>query len=514
MGALRINYNFQADFAHSNLLKTERNLNSSIEKLSTGYRINSAKDDAAGLFIADQLNLVANALDQGVRNAQDGISAAQIAETTLAQIYDKLISIYTKAEQAANDTNATINRQALQEDINKLIDAIDRIAASAEFNGKKLLNGTFKNQYIHYGPRADQKLTISIDSARATDLAAYTIKGQGGTTGHASKGLTSLIKDTVYEFNSASDTIAIQGVDLTSAVLAAQGDDTLTDASIIAQVINSNAELQAKGITAAANNKSVAGTAFGTHNTGDDNLTINIYVGPDITADIALSFASNTTINAQNLADLINSQAQDRGVAITASVDAADRLVLTTDNGETIAVEVSVGTSGNDFDLNKLIDVGTAISVAAGSKGSAVKVGDLHVFGDNAYGYNFTGVSINGEGLGVQATNVADKSSLDTSVKVDNNADAEFSLRIIDTIIKKIDKQRANLGSIQINLETIIQNNEFSAVQQREAESRIRNVDFAKEMANFTRYQTLMQSGMAMMAQANQLPQMVLQLLR
>ncbi|HIQ24542.1 MAG TPA: flagellin, partial [Persephonella sp.] len=119
-----------------------------------------------------------------------------------------------------------------------------------------------------------------------------------------------------------------------------------------------------------------------------------------------------------------------------------------------------------------------------------------------------------GEGLGVQAANVADKSSLDTSVKVDNNANAEFSLRVIDTIIKKIDKQRANLGSIQINLETIIQNNEFSAVQQREAESRIRNVDFAKEMANFTRYQTLMQSGMAMMAQANQLPQMVLQLLR
>ena len=514
MGVLRISYNFQADFAHANLLKTERNLNSSVEKLSTGYRINSAKDDAAGLFIADQLNLVANALDQGVRNSQDGISAAQIAETTLAQIYDKLVSIYTKAEQAANDTNNTINRQALQEDINKLIDAIDRVAASAEFNGKKLLDGMFKNQYIHYGPRADQKLTISVDSARATDLAAYTIKGQGGTTGAVDKALASSVDVTVYEFNSASDTIAIQGVNLTSAVAVAQGDKTLTDASVIAKVINSNAELQTKGITAAANNESVGGTAFGTHNTASGNLTIKMYVGPEMSADITLSFASNTTINAQNLADLINSQAQDKGIAIAASVDAADRLVVITDNGETIGVEVTVELGGASFDLNKLINVGGTQNVIEGNTGSAVKVGNLQVFGDSAYGYNFSGVSVSEEGLGVQAANVADKSSLDTSVKVDTNANSEFSLRVIDTIIRKIGKQRANLGSIQINLETIIQNNEFSAVQQREAESRIRNVDFAKEMASFTRYQTLMQSGMAMMAQANQLPQMVLQLLR
>jgi len=368
MGTLRINYNFQADFAHTNLLKTERNLNSSIEKLSTGYRINSAKDDAAGLFIADQLNLVANALDQGVRNAQDGISAAQIAETTLAQIYDKLVSIYTKAEQAANDTNNAINREALQQDINSLIDAIDRIADAAEFNGRKLLDGTFKNQYIHYGPRADQKLTISVDSARAADLAAYTIKGQGGASADAAKSLAALIDGTVYEFDSTTDKVVIQGVDLTDTVKQKQGDGTMTDASVIADVINTNPELQKKGITAAATNESVAEVAFGEHNTSKGALTINIYVGPELNADITLSFASNTTITAQSLADLINSQAQDKGVAITATVDAADRLVLTTDNGETIAVEVTVGDNGSAFDLKKIIntDGATSTEVAAG----------------------------------------------------------------------------------------------------------------------------------------------------
>ncbi len=157
--ALRINYNYQADFTHVNLLKTERNLNTALERLSTGYRINSAKDDAAGLFIADQLKLVANALDQGARNAQDGISAAQIAESSLAQIYDKLVTMYTKAEQAASDTNDPNARAALQGDIQKLVDAIDKISSTAEFNGLKLLDGSFKNKVIHFGPRADQNLT-------------------------------------------------------------------------------------------------------------------------------------------------------------------------------------------------------------------------------------------------------------------------------------------------------------------------------------------------------------------
>ncbi|NPA12487.1 MAG: flagellin [Aquificae bacterium] len=510
--ALRINYNYQAEFGHVNILKTERNLNTSLERLETGYRINSAKDDAAGLFIADQLNLVASALDQGVRNAQDGISAAQIAETTLAQIYDKLVSIYTKAEQAANDTNSALNRDALQEDIDKLIDAIDRIAKSSEFNGKKLLDGSFKSQYIHYGPRADQKLSISIDSATAEDLAAYTIKGNGKATGDGGKDLATLIDGTDYEFDSATDKVVIQGVDLTTAIKNSVGDGSLTDASVIAKHINGDPDLKMKDITASATNTSVAGAEFGVHNTGNDTLTIKIYVGPETDeADITLNFDKNTTITGDVLVDLINSNADN--LPIEASLDEAGRVVLTTENGETIAVEVTVGANGNEFDLNKLINLGAETKVSAGSTGSAVKVGDLHVFGSNAYGYDFTGLSTTDTGLGVNATDSSSKTSLET-IKVDTNANAEYSLKVIDNIIKKVDRMRANLGSIQINLETIIQNNEFSAVQQREAESRIRNVDFAKEMANFTRYQTLMQSGMAMMAQANQLPQMVLQLLR
>jgi flagellin len=503
--ALRINYNFQAEFGHVNILKTERNLNTSLERLETGYRINSAKDDAAGLFIADQLNLVASALDQGVRNSQDGISAAQIAETSLSQIYDKLVTIYTKAEQAANDTNASLNRKALQGDIDQLIDAIDRIAKATEFNGKKLLNGDFKNQYIHYGPRADQKLSISIDSATASDLGAYAVKGNGQAVSSNTQGLTTLLTNNADFKYTTTDTISIQGVNLESAFTSGQ----MIDAKTLADAINKNGELQAKGIEASATNKSTAANTFSTISIGTGGLTINVYVGPETTADFTLTYAQGSSLSLTQLIDDINTKAKENNLNLIAK-DEGGKLVLETE-GETIALEVVAGT-GTTVDLSTLLE-GASGSVNNGT-GSAVKVGDLTILSAESFAYDFTGVSTTSAGLGVNPTGTAAHESLRANAKVDTNANAEYTMKLINAIIKKVDKMRADLGSIQINLETIIQNNEFSAVQTREAESRIRNVDFAKEMANFTKQQTLMQSGMAMLAQANQLPQLVLQLLR
>ncbi|WP_457626273.1 flagellin N-terminal helical domain-containing protein [Persephonella sp.] len=507
--ALRINYNFQAEFGHVNILKTERNLNTSLERLETGYRINSAKDDAAGLFIADQLNLVASALDQGVRNSQDGISAAQIAETSLAQIYDKLVTIYTKAEQAANDTNASLNRKALQGDIDQLIDAIDRIAKATEFNGKKLLNGDFKNQYIHYGPRADQKLSISIDSATASDLGAYAVKGDGQAVSSNTQGLTTLLTNNADFKYTTTDTISIQGVDLESAFTSGQ----MIDAKTLADAINKNGELQAKGIEASATNKSTAGTAFSTVTIGTGGLTIDVYVGPETTADFTLTYASGSSLSLTQLIDDINTKAKENNLNLVAKEEGG-KLVLETE-GETIALEVTAGATGTTWtvDLATLLEDASG-TVSGGNTGSAVKVGDLTILSAESFAYDFTGVSTTSAGLGLAATGTAAHESLRANAKVDTNANAEYTMKLINAIIKKVDKMRADLGSIQINLETIIQNNEFSAVQTREAESRIRNVDFAKEMANFTKQQTLMQSGMAMLAQANQLPQLVLQLLR
>ncbi|MEZ0323916.1 MAG: flagellin [Hydrogenothermaceae bacterium] len=284
--AMRINYNYSSDFTLVNLNNTELQQNKSLERLSTGYRINRAADDAAGYFISNQLKTYALSLQQGTRNANDGISIAQIAQGALQQVYNILNDIKTKAIQAANSSDNT-SRGQIQQDINMLVDAISKIFKDTEFNGLKIFSsGTAQVFTIHYGGRVDQELVVTTATAAAT-----------------------------------------------------------------------------------------AGT--GTNNASTVTIGNTLY-----TIDVTSQTAANATVSA------------------------------------------------------------------------------------------------------------------------------------VDALIKAVDDVAAKFGSYQIELERIIANNEIARVNTSEAESRIRNVDMANEMANFTRLQILMQSGTAMLAQANAKNQLVLQLLR
>ncbi|SNR82012.1 flagellin [Desulfurobacterium atlanticum] len=500
--SLRINYNFQAEFTHVNLLKTERNLNTSLERLSTGYRINSAKDDAAGLFIADQLRLVAKALNQGSRNAQDGISAAQIAESSLSQIYDKLTAMYTKAEQAANDTNDPNARAALQTDIEKLRDAILKIASTAEFNGIKLLDGTFQDKVIHFGPRAGQTLSISIASALPQDLGAALVKSNNGNPLITSANTGTYTGSDPTQFNSGEDLI-INGTSVVQGF--ADGDDL--DAAKIAQNINENV----KGVTATAKNEITGTVEFGTISIGsDDSATITIS-GPEGNATINLASGQGYDLNA--MISLINGVSNNTGVFAKAD-STGTKLVLYTQNGGTFNLDFSVSpgaTSGNtSIDLAKFGAATSTVVDDTNTTGYIHSIGTITLESPEAITISATGGIDADLGITTGTFNITSLQAID----VTNNTSAEDALKILNGAIKKVDSLRSDLGSIQINLQAIIDNNDFAATQTSEAESRIRNVDFAKEMANFTKQQTLMQSGMAMLAQANQLPQMVLQLLR
>jgi flagellin len=144
--AVKINFNEAAAQTHTSLVRNERAMTKSLLRLSTGTRILNAADDSAGLFIADMLGTVAKAYDQGNRNIQTGISALQIAEASSGQIFDKLQEIYVRAQNAANDINDPNARQALQQEINNFVDAIQKIGTDTEYNGIKLLDGTFKDK--------------------------------------------------------------------------------------------------------------------------------------------------------------------------------------------------------------------------------------------------------------------------------------------------------------------------------------------------------------------------------
>ncbi|MGC8869359.1 MAG: flagellin [Sulfurihydrogenibium sp.] len=165
--AMRINYNYSAEFTLVNLNNTERSLNSSLEKLSTGFRINRAADDAAGYFISDQLKTYAISLEQGTRNANDGISIAQIGQSALKQVYNILNDIKSKVIQAANTSDST-SRGQIQQDINSLVDTMSKIFSNTEFNGLNLFSSGAQTTFtIHYGGRTNQELVILATAAGA-----------------------------------------------------------------------------------------------------------------------------------------------------------------------------------------------------------------------------------------------------------------------------------------------------------------------------------------------------------
>jgi flagellin len=186
--ALRVNYNYSAEFTLVNLNQTETQENKSLERLSTGFRINRAADDSAGYFIANQLKQYAASVDQGSRNANDGISVSQIAQGALNQVYNTLVDIKQKVVQASNTSDNT-SRGEIQQDINNLVDSIAKVFKDTEFNGANLFTSaaTGSTFTIHYGGRAGQELAMTTGSATAqagsgtNNASAVTVGGIGGT---------------------------------------------------------------------------------------------------------------------------------------------------------------------------------------------------------------------------------------------------------------------------------------------------------------------------------------------
>ena len=518
--ALKINFNAEATVTHTALLRNERAMNRSLLRISTGNRILSAADDAAGLFISDQLSVVAAALDQGNRNIQTGISALQIAESSVGQIVEKLQTIYTKAQSAANDINDPNARSALQSDITNLVDAIQKIATDTEYNGIKLLDGTFASKVIHYGARADQTITVSISNVKASNIGAYMVQGSGQVTSGTATAYGSLITGN-WQYT-PSDTVTVAGVSLTgSSYLSYTG---AVDAKAIADAINNNSTLQSAGISARATNTSTADTEFSNIQAGTgQSATINFYVGSTTASASAISItvSAGETLTLDQLVSQINTQASTKGLNITAS-SSGNKLVLTT-TGETIGVEV-ISTAAGSATTGPSVNLATLLKGASGtvaysgtaagsSTGSAVRVGNLSIAGTDSYSYDFTGISTTSAGLGVAATGNGSFYNLN-SINVTTNSGAELAIDIANTAIRKVDKVRTGIGSVINNLQAIFDSQKASYDNTKEAENVIRNTDFAAEMSNFTTMQIKMQSGIAMLAQANALPQLVLQLLR
>ncbi len=482
-----INTNIASLNSQRNLNTSQTSLATSLQRLSSGLRINSAKDDAAGLAISERMTSQINGLNQAARNANDGISLAQTAEGALGQLGDSLQRMRELAVQSANSTNSATDRAALQSEVSQLQSEIDRIATQTQFNGLNLLDGSFTSQQFQVGANAGQTINISsISSMRASALGQSYGAAITTSTLTASTGVT----------GAGQFTIAVNGGTAVDVFSASGGAAIGGSAKALAAAINSS---NISGVTATANATSVTGTYASTPITADGTavLTIN---GTAI--NLALTTAG---IGATNVATTVNAiQANSAATGVTATLQAGNTIQLSAADGRNIDVSFAAGGATGAA----LADIGLG-GVAATTWGSYalnyVGTGSVIVAGSAAAGV---------KGVASGTTASAATGTAISAVDISTLNGANLALASVDAALTTVNSQRASLGAYQNRFGAVVANLQATSENLSSARSRVRDADFAAETANLTRSQILQQAGVAMLAQANALPQQVLGLLR
>jgi len=480
-----INTNIASLNAQRNLNASQSSLATSLERLSTGLRINSAKDDAAGLAISERFTAQIRGLNQAVRNANDGISLAQTAEGALGEIGNNLQRIRELAVQSANSTNSASDRASLDAESAQLIAEITRVAGATAFNGTNLLDGSFTTQSFQVGANANQTITIgSISDARATGLGSNVLTAAGTLMGATKAAATDL---------TGGNTVAIEaGLTVTTAnggTTAAFGYAAGADAKAIAAAINTNAS--SVGVTATASNSA---TLSGISAAGTVSFTLN---GSAISAAVA----DPTDLTA--LMGAINGAAGASGVTASfTTTSAKNSLTLSTTDGRDISVlDYANSTAGNQTATF------SAVTLTEGSTDSSIKTGSVSVASSKG------AITLAGHNADVFNTATSTFSSM-ASASLSSAANAQLAISVVDAALNQINTMRGDLGAYQNRFSSAIANLQTTSENLSASRSRIQDADFAMETANLTRGQILQQAGVAMLAQANALPNNVLSLLR
>lgn len=470
--ALGINTNVASLSAQNQLNKSQDMNSQALERLSSGLRINSAKDDAAGLAISTRFESQINGLDVAQRNANDGISLAQTAEGALDEITNNLQRIRDLSVQSANATNSASDRAALQAEVEARIEEIDRVASQTDFNGTKLLDGDFIAKDFQVGANVGQ--TISIDeiaSARTTDLGTY--QGFNSTTSITAPG-TSNAKEVI--------------VDGTTVELG-----TVTnDAKALASALNSAG---IDGLQATANENTAAGqTAAVAGTSGDsDSLVLN-------GTTISLTNTGDAQGNIDAAIKAINAESSVTGVRAEQNGDALD-LVAADGRNITTAFTGGGGTPATASDYGLQADATVASSVDLNY------VAPEGVSGTFDFGTNMEAAGFSDQTITSTGTALAD-------VDVSTVSGANTALTAVDAALQSVNSSRADLGAVQNRFESTISNIASTSENLSASNSRILDADFAAETAKLSKSQVLQQAGISVLAQANARPQQVLSLLQ
>jgi flagellin len=537
-----INTNVASLTAQNNLSNSQGGLSQSLERLSSGLRINSAADDAAGLAISTRMQAQINGLNQAAQNANDGISLAQTAGGALTSVSANLQTLRQLAVESANSTNTSSDREALNAEAQQLTAAIQNTATTTQFNGENLLDGSFIAQQFQTGANANQTISVSVSGATTNTLGVY--GGASATTVSSGTGNAWTVSQSIIV-----NGVTIGASNATSNTAVNGGDAGVSSSSAAAKAAAINAQSSLTGVTA---------TGYTTTNSADGAVTQAPAVAPTTaTANSstasgelwingfsigAISASSTELGQIQNAANAINAASTQSGV--TAVADASTgKLTLTASDGRDIQIATSStatgGTNGGAAAASALAAVTAATGLTAdvfaapGGGGTGVLAnGNLDTSSTGVTFTTQTGLftgaltfdsssSINlvdtatagglaAAGLTGYSSTLQSLSTLDISSVTGANA----AINIVDAAINQINGQQANLGAIQNRFTSTISNLNTSSTNLSAAQSRIEDTDYAAETANLAHYQILQQAGTAMLAQANSLPNSILTLLR
>jgi len=483
----RINTNIAALNAHNNGVMNNRAIDSSLSKLSSGLRINSAADDASGMAIADSLRSQASALGQAVRNANDAQSIIQIADKAMDEQIKILDTIKVKSIQAAQDGQSRQSRIALQSDITRLMESLDNVANTTAYNGQTLLSGAFTNKEFQVGAYSNETVTASIGATNSQKIGTTRFETGANVTAAGTVTLT---------FSGAG----FGGKDITLESVAVDRSAN-SGLGLLADTINKNTNLT--GIRATANVISTSTAAIAAADiTG---LTINgIIIG---TISAAANDANGNVVNS------INARTAETGVRASTSV--LGQLELTSVDGR--GIEVSGAPAGiEEFNFGRLtlVNQGGSDIVASASTGAGLSnnVGEVTM---NLSDIRSNILSADAIAMGAAANATEDLGlSGGIGAGVTTLKGAEASIDIAESAQRLLDSVRADLGSVQNQIISTINNISVTQVNVQAAESQIRDVDFAAESATFSKHNILAQSGSYAMSQANAVQQNVLSLLQ
>ena len=539
-----INTNMASLNAQRNLNTSQSALNTSIQRLSSGLRINSAKDDAAGLAISERMTAQIRGLNQATRNANDGISLSQTAEGALGEAGNILQRIRELAVQSANATNSASDRAALQSEVSQLTSELDRIATTTEFNGTKLLDGSFTAQQFQVGANANQTIGITVDGARATQLGSVVnVAGTRSVTATTSA-TVSTATDTLVRttYNGVDDTaigsgqLYINGTEVkVSANYAVTGlANARDDKSAYAKAAAINASNIA-GVTAVASNTqqfaavSAAATSgpaiTAGSNDGLTSSTLNAGESASYTLKInGTSVYSSGTITSgelkqsvDQLVTAINSQKDTTGVV--ANKNSAGQLELVASDGRSVVVQEEFSfTDDGTASVFQGKSVFSTFDETGGASVTSTATRETHYRGQvtlqSAANISFNSAAASNK-IGYDTVLLSpDTTKSIATVDISTVAGANAAILAADAALTSVNSNRAKLGAVQSRFDSTISNLQTTAENLSGARSRIKDADFAAETASLTRGQILQQAGTAMLAQANQLPNNVLSLLR